>query len=186
VRLPVAADELGVPGLDLRAAAGEVPGHPERHAADLPHRLAAPEGVRARGEGDAQGGGQVRFDALGSLPAMLFQAELTFQAPVHRFDDLPQWLEELLPGPLRLALPHGPRQVDLTFREVFLEVLAEVVLAARQDLAGAGSHQAGIVFDHAGGGSRAHRPWRRPPRTSPAARAACTPGAAIKPQKYRE
>jgi hypothetical protein len=46
------------------------------------------------------------------VAAVAFEVELAFQGVVDRFDDLPQWLEELGTGPEGFALAGGAEQAD--------------------------------------------------------------------------
>jgi hypothetical protein len=62
------------------------------------------------------------------------QVQLSFQGPVHRFEELEQRFEKLLPGPGRLVFADRAQQRQLTLGEFFLEGPAEVVLVPDQRL----------------------------------------------------
>src|ERR1700722_19032334 len=69
------------------------------------------------------------------MAAVLFQVKLALEGVIDGFDDLAQRLEELRPGPFRLAFAGRPEQGEPFCGEGGLEVAAVVVLVADDDLA---------------------------------------------------
>jgi hypothetical protein len=77
------------------------------------------------------------------------QVKLSLESPVDRLDDLPQRIEQVLPGTPGLAFADRAQQHQLTLGEIILEVMAEIVLVPDQRLPGVGVHHVAASLQHA-------------------------------------
>jgi hypothetical protein len=107
----------------------------------------------------------------GGVASVLFQVELALEGVVDRFDDLPQWCEELGSGPRGLALAGWSQQVQSGVGEFGLEPAAVVV--RDQDLAGPAGGQLGVGVEDPEQGLAfvGLRPGQREPDRQPVQRA---------------
>ena len=109
-----------------------------------------------------------RGDAGAGAAAVAFEAELGFEGPVDRFDDLAQRAQEPPPGPGRLCFGGGADERDAGGVELVLEPGSPVALVGDEGQAppgdpGVGDHvQTGVALVGFGPGERVgHRQPRR-------------------------
>ena len=126
--------------------------------------LVVPDGCCA-GEESLQ---YARGDAGAGAAAVAFEAELGFEGPVDRFDDLAQRAQEPPPGPGRLCFGGGADERDAGGVELVLEPGSPVALVGDEGQAppgdpGVGDHvQTGVALVGFGPGERVgHRQPRR-------------------------
>jgi hypothetical protein len=75
-------------------------------------------------------------DSGGGVPAVAFEVELALEGVVDRFDDLPQWPEELDTGALVFACAGWAEQAGTAVGQGGLKAGAVVVLVPEDGLAG--------------------------------------------------